>query len=74
MFANSLDHSDIRYEIKNAMSNNDEVALAAAIDTARNLGFDYPYKSELEEAEEFLYDLFQGADNPMEQQNNDENY
>ena len=42
-FANSLDHSDLRYDIKQAIRDHDEVALSSAIDVARELGFDYEY-------------------------------
>lgn len=56
-FANSLDHSDLRLRMKEAMKNWDEIALNEAIDDARDLGREYPYQSELEMAEAFFQDM-----------------
>jgi len=61
-FANSLDYSDVRLSIKQAMEDCDEVALSAAIDVAREIGWDYPHRKELEVAEGFLMDLMQCPD------------
>ena len=52
-----IDHSDLRAEIKKAMDDLDEVTLSAAIDVAHELGGSYPFKDELEQAENFLMDL-----------------
>ena len=44
------------------MRDNDEESLAAAIDVARELGHEFPYPAELEEAEAFFNDLVQCPD------------
>lgn len=67
-FANSLDHSDVRLDIRKAMKECDEVFLSTAIDVARAIGFDYPYRQELDEAETFLYELLQCPDQPLPKQ------
>ena len=61
-FANSLDHSDLRFDIKQAIRDHDEVALSSAIDVARELGFDYEYQHELNKAESILYEMLQCPD------------
>ena len=61
-YANSLDHSDLRLELKKALNEYDEVALAGAIDVAREFGEEYPFQEELEQAEAMLYDMLQCPD------------
>lgn len=61
-FANSLDHSDLRLEMMKALKDYDEVALAGAIDVARELGAEYPFQEELEKAEAALFDMMQCPD------------
>lgn len=56
---NSLDHSDLRQEIKKAIKSVDECALSSAIDVARELGSEYPFKKELDAAEGVLFDMLQ---------------
>ena len=48
--------------LQQAMRDNDEESLAAAIDVARELGHEFPYPAELEEAEAFFNDLVQCPD------------
>ena len=64
-FANSLDHSDLRRDIRGALEAHDEVALSSGIDVARELGYEYPWVEELEEAEAALYDMLQCPDAPI---------
>merc|ERR1712242_306038 len=61
-FANSLDFSDVLLDLKQAMRDHDEESLAAAIDVARELGHEFPYPEDLEEAEAFFNDLVQCPD------------
>lgn len=46
------------------MRNHDEVALSSMIEKARVLGTMYPWQSELDQAEEFLYEItcFEGRE------------
>ena len=53
-YANSLDHSDLRQTIRQAMKDQDEVALNEAVDRARDLRVAYPWKKELNKAEDLL--------------------
>ena len=39
--------------------------MSSAIDVARELGFEYPWREELEEAEAALYDMLQCPDEPL---------
>lgn len=64
-YANSLDHSDLRQEIRKAMEAHDEVALSEAVDRARDLRQDYPHQDELDEAEDRLYELLQCPAEPL---------
>ena len=64
-YANSLDHSDLRRDIKKALEEQDEVALAWKVDEARDLGHEYPYRGELDRAETSLYEMMQCPDQPM---------
>lgn len=64
-YANSLDHSDVRQNIKEAMRAHDEVALGTAIDVARELGQEYPFKYELDQAEGALYEMMNIPDFPV---------
>lgn len=43
-YSNSLDHSNLRFDIKKALQEYDEVALASAIDIARDMGQEYPHQ------------------------------
>ena len=45
--------------MKKAIAEHDEVALAQAIDVARELGAEYPYRKELDQAEAILFDMLQ---------------
>ena len=47
-YANSLDHSDLRLRMANAIESSDDEALNEAIDEARELGREYPFREELE--------------------------
>ena len=71
-FANSLDHSDLRLDIKKALEDYDEVGLSAAIDVARELGNEYPYKAELERAESTLMDMMGCPDGSFPKPDNDD--
>ena len=43
--------------MKKAIAEHDEVALAQVIDVARELGAEYPYRKELDQAEAILFDM-----------------
>lgn len=58
-FGNSLDHSDLRFVMKQAMDQYDEEGLAMAIDKAKDLGQQFEWKDELEKAEDAFYDMTQ---------------
>ena len=64
-YANSLDHSDLRQTIRKAMKDQDEVALNEAVDRARDLRAAYPWKNELNKAEDLLYELLQCPAEPL---------
>ena len=55
----------MRRDIRGALEAHDEVALSSAIDVARELGYEYPWREELEEAEAALYDMLQCPDAPL---------
>ncbi len=54
---NSLDHTDLREKIADAVKNLDEVKLSANIDKARCLGNSFKWKDELDQAEILLYEI-----------------
>mmetsp|Transcript_10899 Transcript_10899/g.14691 ORF Transcript_10899/g.14691 Transcript_10899/m.14691 type:complete len:90 (-) Transcript_10899:74-343(-) len=62
LFANSLDFSDVLFNLKKAMKDHDEESLAAAIDVARELGSEFPFHEDLDKAEAFFNDLVQCPD------------
>ena len=64
-YLNSLDHSDLRFKIHKAMEDQDEVALNEFVDRARDLRGDYPWKKELDKAEDLLYELCQCPAEPL---------
>ena len=63
----SLNHSDLRRKLADAIENCDEVALGRAIEKARNLGRDFEWQEELEEAESHLLMLACGDGEPEAQ-------
>ena len=51
----------MRLEMKKAIAEHDEVALAQVIDVARELGAEYPYRKELDQAEAILFENDSGS-------------
>ena len=58
-FLECQDYEALRDDIQKARDACDEVKLSVAVDLAKELGEDYPFLSELYEAEDHLYDLMQ---------------
>ena len=59
-----MNHSDLRRKLAEAIENCDEVALAKAIEKARDLGRDFEWQEELGEAESHLFMLACGDGEP----------
>lgn len=64
-YANSLDYSNLRLDIKSALKDQDEVALAGSIDIAREMGREYPHQKELDHAEASLYEMMMCPDQSL---------
>ena len=61
-YANSLNHSDERLEMKEVIAEHDDVALDNVTDVARELSSEYPYRQELDQAEATFFDKLQNSD------------
>ena len=55
--AMNYDYDQLREDIRKAVEEMEEPKLAASIEFAKNLGPDYPYADELEDAEKALYEM-----------------
>ena len=56
-FADCSDYEALHHDIQTALEDCDEVRLSVAIDLAKELGDNYPYREDLDEAEDQLYEL-----------------
>ena len=65
-FQTDVDFESLREDIRRAKEDCDEVKLSVAVDLAKELGSEYPYQIELDEAEDYLYELMQCPVTPSE--------
>ena len=56
-FADCPDFEALRHDIQTALEDCDEVSLSVAIDLAKEIGDNYPYRQDIDEAEDKLYEL-----------------